>query len=124
MIEANLKRATEIFHQIDRWRERLEDAKTMAPSLHIKYLMHPQEATDGDGQTRVIDECDAATLFDLASDDVRLGTSALIIGLLEDKIAELRKALKKLGVRLEDEEKPVKTAKVLQLTGPKKEKAA
>lgn len=122
MNESNLKRATEIFYEIDRIREKLEDAMRMAPSLCIKYMMEPAPATDGHGNTRVIDEIDVATLLGLFTDEVRLGTSKLIIGLLEGKIAELRKALKKLGVRLEDEEKPQKSAKLLQLPAPVRKK--
>lgn len=126
MIEANLKRATELFHDIDRLQERREDAKRMSPGLCIKYLMEPDIGIDEQGNRRVIDECDAAHLLEIVPDDLKRLVTETIVKCLTDKIEVNRKALKKLGVRLEDEVKPPaklrRSAELLQLPAPAKKK--
>lgn len=129
MIEGNLKRATEIFAEVDIVRKLIGEAELLQPTLRLFYQVEPFNATDGDGTTRVHDQVEAFAMLMLPSDEVRMRVNAVLIKMLDEKVNSHRLALKKLGIKLEDDikpEKPVKKhkAKILRLAGPKSKEAA
>lgn len=130
LIEGNLERATEIFAEVATVRKLIAEAETLQPTLRLFYQVDPFVATDGDGVTRTHDQVEAFAMLMLPSDDVRMRVNALLIQMLGEKVNSYRLSLKKLGVKLEDDiqpakpSKPKKGARILRLTGPKKDAAA
>lgn len=119
MKEINLEAATAVYAQVAILKQKIGDAQRFKPSLELRYHIEPAIEHDPVGQTRVVEHCDVGLFYAIPDDDLKDITTKAIVSYLDNLIEELRRDLKKLGVRLDDDTQPSRKGKVLRLTGPK-----